>query len=78
MIVQDTVQKIAAILGNTLLPYDTAEKIIAEVNKGQPDAREKIMVMLLEFQNTILQNKIEVDKLLKEELQRVSAQANEK
>lgn len=76
MPVQDTVQKITAILGDTLLPYDTAEKIIAEVKKGQPNAREKIMVMLVEFQATVLQNKLKVDKILNEELQRVNSQAN--
>jgi hypothetical protein len=76
MSVQDTAQKLIAILGDTALPYDTAEKIIAEVKRGQPDVREKVMVMLLEFQTTVLQKKIEVDKTLKEELQRLNSKTN--
>lgn len=78
MSAQDAAQNLIAILGDTLRPYDTAEKIIAEVKRGQPDVREKVMTMLLEFQTTVLQKKIEVDKALKEELQRLNSQTNSK
>lgn len=63
MSVQDTAKKLISILDDTPLPYDTAEKIIAEVKKGQSDTREKVMLMLVEFQTTVLQKKNEIDKL---------------
>ena len=64
----DAAIRAAEELGATLLPYPTAEKIIAEVMKNGPKAREKVMHMLLEYLTESLKAREKMLKDLKEAL----------
>lgn len=61
-------EEIAPLLDDTLRPYPTADKIIAEVLENGEKSREKVMRMLMEFAAMSFRSRDEVLKKLSEKM----------
>lgn len=63
---EDTAGRLIAAIGDSMLPYATADMIIEEIKKGSPDTRDKVMRMLMDFLADGFKRKKDVDIVLKE------------
>lgn len=49
MLNDKTAGEVISLMGDSLLPYATADEIIEEVKKGAPDTRERVMQILVAY-----------------------------
>ncbi|MBC3451158.1 hypothetical protein HU745_08840 [Pseudomonas mosselii] len=65
MDIKEIVSKLNEAVGDNLLPYPIADKIIGIVRKGGENVREEVMLALLEFSKEVLDGKEKVREVLK-------------
>lgn len=63
---EEMAKKLLETIGNSMMPYDTADKIIAKVKTGDPDTRDKVMLMLLAYLNDGVIKKSKVNEVFTE------------
>lgn len=63
---EEMAKKMFEAIGSSMMPYDTADKIIAEVKASNSGSREKVMRILLAYHGEVVRKKSKVNEVFTE------------